>query len=32
MKELFKDWHDTYQMSEDLEDWEKIEPKGKELW
>lgn len=32
MKELFKDWHGTYQMPDDLEDWDKTKPKGEEMW
>ncbi len=32
MKELFKDWHGTYQMPDDLSDWQKTAPKGNEVW
>lgn len=32
MEELFKDWDGVYKIPEDLEDWDNIEPEGKELW
>lgn len=32
MKELFQNWHGSYHMPDDLQDWQNAKPKGEELW
>lgn len=32
LEELFEGWNGSYEMPEDLEDWQNIKPVGEELW
>ena len=30
--ELFRDWHNQYQVPDDLKEWQNVKPAGEELW
>lgn len=32
MDELFKGWNGSYQMQDDLKEWNESKPEGEELW